>query len=116
MKYYMKELLLSERDAHVLDEMCELYIRIGLGQLSEIGKFISLLFSNRDINIQHICDTLKKLENDLLENKEWKLDDIETSSNVIAAFGIQSKLGENYKAWEWASRQLYLKKDVDPIC
>ena len=107
----MKQLLLSERETHVLDEMCELYIKIGLGQFGGISKFIETLFADRNIDIKPICEAFQKLEDDLLKNGDWKLEDQHTSSHAIVAFGIQSNLGENYKGWEWACRQLRSKED-----
>lgn len=108
----MKQLLLSEREAHVLNLMCELYIKIGLGQLSEVGKIFEILTEQRNVDAKPICDTMNKLEDELLKNNNWKLEDKETSSYVLIGLAIQSLLGENYKGWEWACKQIRSKDDL----
>lgn len=108
----MKQLLLNDREAYVLNLMCELYIKIGLGQLGEVGKIFETLTDQRNIDKKPICDTLKKMEEELLKDGNWKLEDKETSSYVLVGLAIQSLLGDNYKGWEWACKQIHAKDDL----
>jgi hypothetical protein len=107
----MKQLLLSDREATALTRALELYIRVGLGQLSEVGKELADLVKERTEVSFEVKHHLAEAERELGGN--WKLQDRETDSLTIAAFGIQAKLGENHAAWEWACKRLHENGDLE---
>lgn len=112
----MKQLLLSERESIAVTKALELYIRLGLGQLSEIGTVLEELTELRTIDhddIEEIKYHLIESDGLLRRGDEWLLQDAATHSLTVAAFGVQAKLGENWAAWEWACRELHGKGDLD---
>jgi len=112
----MKQLLLSDREAIALDKALELYIRLGLGQIRAVGDAVDELLSKRDIDPLSVEDAKNYLLDAgiaLRDGEEWKLEDEETDSLTIAAFGIQAKLGDNQGAWEWACKRLHDNNDLD---
>lgn len=112
----MKQLLLSDREAVALNNALDLYIRLGLGQVSAIGPVLERLSEHRKIPPNHydlITNNLLSEVELTLRETEWKLEDPETSSLTIAAFGLQAKLGENHAAWEWACKQLHDKGEME---
>jgi hypothetical protein len=114
----MKQLLLSDREAIALDKALELYIRLGLGQLTEVTGALKELHGKRDKdpdNYAEIDYYLGHAQTSLrgFDDEEWKLEDAETDSLTIAAFGIQAKLGDNTSAWEWACKRLHDNGDLD---
>jgi hypothetical protein len=113
----MKQLLLSDREAIALDKALELYIRLGLGQIRAVGEVIADTTKKRNIDTEDmklVNWNLLDAEDKLKANDEgdWKLEDQETDSLTIAAFGIQAKLGENHRAWEWACKRLHDNGDL----
>jgi hypothetical protein len=106
----MKQLLLSEREAVALNEALELYIRLGLGQVTAVGPVLERLTEKRNITINHNLLSEAELA---LKEVEWQLQDAETASLTIAAFGIQAKLGDNTAAWEWACKRLHDNGDME---
>lgn len=114
----MKTLLLSDREAVALDKALELYIRLGLGQVGAVGEVVAELTKNRNVDSSSLAEVDHYLGQAELSVKEydegeWKLEDAETDSLTIAAFGIQAKLGENNGAWEWACKRLHDNGDLE---
>jgi hypothetical protein len=114
----MKTLLLSDREALALDKALELYIRLGLGQIRAVGDVVKDLAKKRNVDTDDVKEVnwcLLDAENKLKsnDNGEWKLEDVETDSLTVAAFGIQAKLGDNHSAWEWACKRLHENNDLD---
>jgi len=111
----MKQLLLSDREAVALDKALDLYIRLGLGQLSAVGDAVKDLTEKRDVGQDEVKSALFNAEIQMKRHEadEWKLEDPETSSLTVAAFGIQAKLGDNTGAWEWACKTLHANGDMD---
>lgn len=114
----MKTLLLSDRESIALDKALELYIRLGLGQLTALGDVMKDLTEKRDVGQDEIDDVKGHLFDAELQMKrheadEWKLEDGETHSLTVAAFGIQAKLGDNHSAWEWACKRLHDNGDME---
>jgi hypothetical protein len=114
----MKTLLLSEREALALDKALELYIRLGLGQVGAVQVALKDLTTKRNVdtgNLQVVGYLVSEAEETLKrdDDGEWKLEDQETDSLTVAAFGIQAKLGENHGAWEWACKRLHDNGDLE---
>jgi hypothetical protein len=112
----MKTLLLSEREAVALKAAIEMYIRVGLGQLAEIAVALERLTERRETpKLDETRSLLAECERTLYKSKEWLLQDPETSSLTIAAFGVQAKLDDNVAAWEWTSKRLHETQNDDPV-
>lgn len=114
----MKTLLLSDREAIALDKALQLYIRLGLGQIRAVADVVRDLTKKRNVDTddaKELSWCLLDAENKLKQNDggEWKLEDGETDSLTVAAFGIQAKLGDNRSAWEWACKRLHENNDLD---
>lgn len=111
----MKQLLLSDREAIALEKALEIYIKLGLGKISSVIDVVSDTTSKRQIQLEDMKDigwNLLDAER-ALNSDQWNLEDQETDSLTIAAFGIQAKLGDNHGAWEWACKRLHENNDLD---
>lgn len=114
----MKTLLLSEREALALEKALDLYIRLGLGQVSAVQEALNPLIDRRNVdsdNFRVVGYLLSEAEETLKrhDDGEWKLQDSETNSLTVAAFGLQAKLGDNNAAWEWACKRLHDNSDLE---
>lgn len=108
----LHELLLTPTEKKVLESALEFYIRLGLGQVGEIGTRLALLTHRTDVDLKPLQDALTATEEKI---KPWKLEDAKTSAHTVAAFGIQCRLGDAYQGAEWAAKRLRELKGEEQI-
>jgi len=88
----------------------EFYIRLGLGQFSEIATRMNLLQGNRltpeKLNkIYKLCEEMEEiLWGD--EEKPWDLKDDEISIFTLNAFLLESQIGGSKKSVNWVKNRL----------
>lgn len=105
----MKTLKLSDTEQHVLEMALEFYIRMGLGQLSEIAQRLHLIHGDRIKperleRIRQLCDEAEELTWD--DGRPWSLRDDETSAYTLTAFGLEARMAGNKKNAEWVARRI----------
>ena len=105
------ELTADERT--VLAMALEFYIRMGLGQTSEIAQRLDLIHGERLTpekleRIRVLCDDIE----DVLWDGEapWRLEDAETSAYTLTAFLLDARLTGNKKGEGWVRRRLAERK------
>jgi hypothetical protein len=109
-------LSLTPEEAEALDLALEFYIRLGLGQLSEIGSRLELLLGKHGrAQLEFIKEQLEQCEQILFDDgKPCCLGkDREVSAYTLTAFLIQSKLIGNHKGIKWAKQQLQRMGDAN---
>lgn len=100
---------LTRDDRIALSLALEFYIRMALGQASEIAQRLDLLHGKRLTpekldRIRLLCD---EMEDVLWDGAApWRLEDAETSSFALRAFLLDSRLSGNTKGERWALRLL----------
>ena len=113
-----KTLKLSEIEQHVLEMALEFYIRMGLGQLSEIAQRLHLIHGDRIKaqrmeRIRQLCDEVEELTWD--DGRPWTLHDPETSRYILTAFGLEARMAGNTKNASWAARRVREKAAFEPL-
>lgn len=113
----MKTIRLNEEEQHVLGMAIEFYIRLGLGQFSEIAQRLHLIHGDRIKEqrmerIRQLCDEAEELT---LEGRPWSLHDPETSAYTLAAFGLEARMAGNTKNAKWAARRIKEKAVFEPL-
>jgi len=109
-------LSLTPEEAEALDLALEFYIRLGLGQLSEIGNRLELLLGKHGrTHLDTIKEQMEQCEQLLHEDgKPCCLGkDNEVSAYTLTAFLIQSKLVGNHKGIKWAKQRLQRMGDAN---
>lgn len=108
MNVQIHQLSLTTAEKETLDVILEFYIRLGLGQLSEIATRLRLLTEKRPKAVtEEVMQSLKALEAKLFEGERpWRLEDVATSPHTLLAFAIQAKLQGNMESLEWAMLRL----------
>ncbi len=109
-------LSLTPEEAEALDLALEFYIRLGLGQLSEIGSRLELLLGKQGrAHLDTIKEQMEQCEQMLHEDgKPCCLGkDREISAYTLTAFLIQSKLIGNQKGMKWAKQRLQRMGDAN---
>lgn len=100
---------LSEDEQKVLGMAMEFYIRMGLGQVSEIAQRLNLIHGDRLTpekmdRIRQLCD---ELEDTLWDGEEpWRLEDDKTSLYTLTAFLLDSKISGNLKGQKYAEKRI----------
>lgn len=100
---------INEDQRKVLEMAIEFYIRLGLGQFSEIATRIDLLCGKKISpskmkRIRKLCD---KIEDILIgEEKPWSLSDDDISLYTLNAFLIEAQLFDKTKTIKWAEERI----------
>ena len=105
-----KNVNLTEEQKRVLEMAIEFYIRLGLGQFSEIFTRLDLLQGNRldpdkKERLRQLCEEMQELTQD------WKLTDEETSLYTLTAFLIEAQMNNNEKSVRWAEKRIRKLKE-----
>jgi hypothetical protein len=110
---------ISRDEQAALGMAMEFYIRMGLGQVSEIAQRLNLLYGDRltpekQSRITQLCE---EIEDVLWEDGvPWKLEDEETSIYMLTAFLLECKLNGNFKGAKYAEKRIAeLKKKGQKI-
>lgn len=109
-------LSLTPEEAEALDLALEFYIRLGLGQLSEIGARLELILGKRGrACLDAVKEQMEQCEQLLqADGKPCNLArDREVSAYTLTAFLIQSKLVGNHKGVKWAKQRLQRMGDAN---
>jgi hypothetical protein len=114
----VKTLNLNEEEQHVLGMAIELYIRLGLGQMSEIAQRLQLIHGDRlkqerMEHIRRLCNEIEELTLD--DGKPWSLLDDETSLYTLIAFGLEARLAGNDRGQRWAQRRIKQRAKFERI-
>ena len=90
-----------------MDTALEFYVRLGLGQCSEIGTRLRLLAQDREfVPYDRIAATLSELERDVWAARPWRLSDRATGLHTLIAFLIQARLRGDAREQRWAQRRV----------
>jgi hypothetical protein len=94
-----------------LEMALEFYIRLGLGQFSEIATRINLLHGERldPDKLQRIAEICNELEELVWEDKPWGIEDKEVSLYTLNAFLLEAQLAENFDSVRWCNRRIRKK-------
>jgi hypothetical protein len=114
----MKTIRLTEDEMRVLELALETYIRIGLGQFSEIAQRLHLIHGDRlkeqrMERIRQLCEEAEELTWD--DGRPWTLHDPETSRYILTAFGLEARMAGNTKNAKWAARRIREKAAFEPL-
>jgi hypothetical protein len=100
---------LTPEEQTVLQLAMEFYIRMGLGQFSEIAQRLNLLYGDRigEEKMDEIRRLCEELEDGMWdEAKQWDIKDPETSLYVLTAFLLDSKLTGNAPGVKYANKRI----------
>ncbi len=105
-----KNVNLTDEQKRVLEMMSEFYIRLGLGQFSEIATRLNLLQGNRIDpekmdRIRQLCEEMEELAFGE-SGKPWNLKDDETSIYTLTAFMLEAQMAGNKKNAKWAEERI----------
>lgn len=108
----MNDLNLNEEQKRVLEMALEFYIRLGLGQFSEIATRLDLLQGERlhpekREKIHELCEEMEEIVRD---EKPWALNDKEISVYTLTAFLLESMMSGKIKDALWAKKRIKKKK------
>ncbi len=113
-----RPLNLTDDERRVLEMAIEFYIRLGLGQFSEIATRLHLLQGDR-INpqrlerIRQLCGEMEELA--WGEGTPWNLKDEDTSAYTLTAFGLEARMAGNNKNARWADRRIRDRAAREPL-
>lgn len=100
-------LLLTDAERAVLQSALDLYIGLGLGRLSDVGKKLPLLWHSRsDAPQDRIACILAELEGEVLAGRTWSLRDHECDLHPLIAHAILCRLRGDYEGWRRAARRV----------
>jgi len=105
---------LTDEQQRVLEMAIEFYIRLGLGQFSEIATRLNLLQGGRIEpekmeRIRQLCEEMEELA--WGEGKPWQLKDDETSIYTLTAFLLEAQMaGKTKNVKQLKKRIAELKK------
>ncbi len=109
---------LTDDEQRVLELALEFYVRLGLGQFSEIAQRVDLIHGARltpdqKHNVRQLCNELE----DVLwaSQAPWQLGDNDTSLHTLVAFGLDARLARNPKGQRWAQRRIKKRAEVEQI-
>jgi hypothetical protein len=113
-----KMLKLSDGEMRVLEMALEFYIRLGLGQFSEIATRLDRLQGDRLKQerlerIRQLCAEAEELCWD--DGRPWSLHDEDTSAYTLTAFGLEAKMAGNAKNARWAARRIRVRAAREPL-
>ena len=100
---------LSAAERTVLALALEFYVRMALGQVSEIAQRLDLIHGERltPEKLERIRQLCEEIEDVLWgEAEPWRLEDAETSAYALTAFLLDARLTGNKKGEQWALRRL----------
>lgn len=104
-----KDLELTDDQERVLEIALDFYIRLGLGQFSEIANRLHLLYGNKlpQNKLEKIKTTLEEIENILWDNeKPWTINDDHISIYTLTAFLTETQLANKKKNAEWTKKRI----------
>jgi hypothetical protein len=104
-----KNLNLTDEQKRALEMMTEFYVRLGLGQFSEIATRLDLLQGGRISpermeRIRQLCEEMEELA--WGDGKPWGLEDDQTSVYTLTAFLLEAQMAGNRKNAGWAERRI----------
>jgi replicative superfamily II helicase len=111
-----KNVNLTDEQKRVLEMATEFYIRLGLGQFSEIATRLNLLHGNRIDpdkmeRIRQLCEEMEELT--FGDGKPWTLKDDETSIYTLTAFLTEAQMAGNKKNAKWAEERIAELKELN---
>lgn len=116
----MKSIRLSEDEQKVLELAMECYIRVGLGQFSELARRLDLTHGERltEEQREEVRELADEMERTALGDVPWMLGDAETSLYTLLAFRLDARLSGNLAGVFWANKRIKEKvrqgEQVDP--
>jgi hypothetical protein len=116
MKENIKLLVLTRPEQVVLDTALEFYVRLGLGQFSEIGTRFRLLTHDRElVPYERIASVMEDMERDVWAGSPWRVNDRRTGMHTVVAFLLQARLRGNDREQRWAYRRIHAMRRRDSI-
>jgi hypothetical protein len=109
-----KNLNLTDEQKRVLEMAIEFYIRLGLGQISEISTRLDLLHGGRlgpekMERIRQLCEEMEGIIEDGCEPLTLK--DDEVSIYTLTAFLLESQMAGKVKSTKWAKERIQELKE-----
>ena len=113
----LKTIRLNEDEQRVLELALEFYVRLGLGQFSEIAQRYDLLRPHLDPErLERLRQLAESMEEVCWHDAEpWHLADESTSLHTLIAFALESRLTGNTKGQRWAQRRIKEKGVFEKI-
>jgi hypothetical protein len=114
----MRTIRLNDEERLVLANALDLYIRVGLGQFTEIAQRLDMIHGMRletdqRARVAHLCG---EIENVLWDDQApWRLEDTETSLHTLVAFLLDGRLHGNAKQVQWAERRCTQRRLTERI-
>lgn len=109
-------LVLTKPEQVVLETALEFYVRLGLGQFSEIGTRLSLLTHDRElVPYERIASVMEDLERSVWGGSPWRITDRQTGMHTVVAFLLQARLRGNDREQKWAHRRIHAMRRRDSI-
>jgi hypothetical protein len=105
---------LTVEQQRVLEMAIEFYIRLGLGQFSQIAQRIDILHgkrigSDRMDRIRQLCEEMEEYA--LIDDSPMKLGDERCSIYTLTAFLLESRMACKPKQVRWAQNQIDALKE-----
>jgi len=105
-----KNVNVNDEQKRVLEMAMEFYIRLGLGQFSEIATRLDLLHGKRIDpekmeRIRQLCEEMEELAWGE-DGKPWNLKDEETSLYTLNAFLLEAQMAGRIKESKWAKDRI----------
>lgn len=96
----------------------ELYIRMALGQVSEIAQRLDQIHGERltPEKMDRVRQLCEEIEDVLWDGAApWRLEDAQTSAYTLTAFLLDARLSGNKKGERWVRRRLAEREQGDKI-
>ncbi len=103
-----KQVDINDTEQRVLEMALEFYIRLGLGQFSQIAQRLNLLCGRRlgKAKLEQITKMMNKLEEIVWDGQPWMLRDDETSVYTVMGACVEGKMNSDTKFVEWAEARI----------
>lgn len=112
----IKLLALTKPEQVVLDTALEFYIRLGMGQFSEIGTRFRLLAHDRElVPYGRIAAVMEEMEGSVWAGSPWRITDRQTGMHTVVAFLLQARLRGDDREQRWAYRRIRALRRRDSI-
>ena len=109
-------LVLTRPERVVLDTALEFYVRLGLGQFSEIGTRFRLLAHDRElVPYERIAAVMDDVERSVWAGSPWRITDRRTGMHTLVAFLLQARLRRDAREQRWAHRRIHAMRRRDSI-
>lgn len=104
-----KNLTLSDDQIRVLEMSLAFYIRLGLGQFSEIALRLNLLHGDKISpekmeRISQLCEEMQELA--WGDEKPWNIMDADASIYTLTAYLLESQMSGRSKVINWVSKRI----------